>query len=181
MKSIPIANFETRYRVCESGEIINLANNTPLKPMKQPNGYMHVGLAKGNGEQHRVTVHSIVALHFLPNPYGYKQVNHKDGNKSNNHVSNLEWCSSQQNIHHAFITGLRPGYMSADDKEALLHRVLNGEQVKDLAEEQNRRPETLHKMLRDTAKRLGIHDRWVLQMRENRKNVAIRNLSKINS
>lgn len=181
MKSTPIAHYESRYTISESGEIINLANNKPLKPMLQNNGYLHVGLADGKGNHYRVSVHSLVAKHFIPNPYGYTQINHKDGDKTNNHKNNLEWCSAQQNIHHAFVTGLRPGYMSATDKEELLLRVLKGEQINTLALETGRRPETLHKMLRDTAKRLGTHDQWVVQMKENRRNVAIRNLSKVNS
>ena len=71
--------------------------------------------------------------------------------------------------------------MSADDKEHYLQRVLLGEQVNDIAFEISRRPETLHKMLRETAKRLGIHDQWQTVMKENRRNAAIRNLRKINN
>lgn len=62
------------------------------------------------------------------------------------------------------------------DKEQYLAEVLSGTQVSVIAIRLGRRPETLHKMLRDTAKRLGIHDQWEAQMRENRKRVAIRNL-----
>ncbi len=172
----PIAHFEQRYLICEDGTVINRANNTPLTPIQNPNGYFKVGLATGNGGHKQVAIHTLVAKHYLPNPYDYPQVNHIDGNKSNNHVSNLEWCSARHNINHTFQTGLRPGYMSADDKESLMYRVLQGEQVNDIAVELGRHPNTLHKMLRTTSDRLGLRNQWDLVMKENRKNAAIRNL-----
>lgn len=181
MMHTPVAHYEQRYNVTSTGHVINLANNTPLTPIQNPNGYFKVGLANGDGSHKQVAIHRLVALHFIPNPYGYEQVNHKDGDKANNDAANLEWCDQAYNNEHAFRTGLRSGYMSADDKEKYLLRVLAGEQVADIAQQIGRRPETLHKMLRETAKRLGIHNMWQQQMKENRRNAAIRNLEKINS
>lgn len=178
---IPIAFFENRYEISEDGSIKNLANNLILKPTVNPNGYLKVGLANGDGTHKQKLVHILVAKHFIPNPYGYKYVNHKDGNKQNPHKDNLEWCSAKQNTEHALRTGLRPGYMSADDKEKYLFEVLNGKQVSELALEINRRAETLHKMLRTTADRLGIRHQWDEVMRRNRRDVALRQLAKINS
>lgn len=178
---IPIANFEKRYTISEDGVVMNLANNTPLKPILQENGYLYIGLAKGNSTHHQEGLHTLVARHFLPNPYGYTQVNHKNGIKTDCHKDNLEWCSAQQNINHALLTRLRPGYMSADDKECYLYRVLAGEQVNDIALQINRHPNTLHKMLRDTAKRLNIFTEWQLVMKENRTRAALQQLAKINN
>ena len=173
----PIAHFENRYKITDEGKVLNLANNSYLSPIKNPNGYLKVGLADGNGSHKQLSIHTLVARHFIPNPYGYPHVNHKDGDKTNNHVNNLEWCSHQQNVNHALETGLRKGYMSADDKEKCLQQVIEGKQVKDLAVEISRRPETLHKMLRDTAVRVNKKDLWDAQMKENRANAAKRNLA----
>jgi hypothetical protein len=52
-------------------------------------------------------VHRAVAMTFISNPDNLPQVNHKDGDKSNNHVSNLEWCTASHNIKHAFSTNLK--------------------------------------------------------------------------
>ena len=177
----PIAHFEKRYAVTEEGQVINLANNLPLKPILNNNGYYKVGLACGDGTHKQVSIHTLVAKHFIPNPYDYTQVNHIDGDKSNNAVSNLEWCSAGQNIEHAFKKGLRKGYMDANTKEALLQRVLNGENISDVALEVSRHPNTLNAMLRRTADRLGIRSQWDKVMKERRKDVAIRNLAKINN
>lgn len=177
----PIARFENRYMILPHGAVLNLANNSLMTPSMNPNGYMKVALATGDGGHKQFLLHILVAKHFIPNPYDHPQVNHIDGDKTNNTVSNLEWVSAVENAQHALRTGLRPGYMSANDKELYLKEVLQGVQVKDIAQRIGRRPETLHKMLRETAKRLGIHDQWETQMMENRRNAAIRNLEKINN
>lgn len=176
----PIANFENRYLILSHGQVKNLANNEMLTPIKNSNGYYKVGLADGKGNIVQKSIHRLVAEHFLPNPYKHTQINHINGNKADNCWFNLEWCSATQNAQHALKTGLRPGYMSADQKEEGLYRILAGEQVKDLAIEWNRAPETLHKFFRTTAIRLGLEKEWAKQMKENRKNAAIRNLAKIN-
>lgn len=178
---LPLAHFEKRYAITEEGQVINLANNQPLKPTENENGYLKVGLATGDGNHKQELLHILVAKHFIPNPYGHPQVNHKNGVKADCSKGNLEWCSAGGNVQHALQYGLRPGYMSADEKEKHLRSVLAGVQVAALSSEINRRPETLHKMLRETAKRLGLSSEWEAKMKENRRNAAIRNLEKVNS
>ena len=176
---IPLARYENRYLIHPDGFIWNLATNTKLKPSVNPNGYLKISLANGDGTHNQELLHILVAKHFIPNPYGHPTVNHEDGIKENCHVDNLTWASYTEQMDHALRTGLRPGYMSADDKEAYLLRVLNGEQVSDIASQIGRRPETLHKMLRERAKAIGVHHAWVKKMKENRCATAIHNLKKI--
>lgn len=71
-------------------------------------GYMRV-MVNPTKKRTWFGVHRIVAQAFIPNPEGKPQVNHKDGNKSNNHVSNLEWSTAKENINHAWDMGLCEG------------------------------------------------------------------------
>lgn len=73
-----------------------------LKPRRNTNGYLRVTISRKEKYIHR-----LVASAFLNNPCKYNEVNHKDGNKENNNVNNLEWCNSSQNKRHAYETGLR--------------------------------------------------------------------------
>jgi len=69
------------------------------------NGYLRLILCKNN-KLKNYYVHRLVALHFINNKENLYQVNHKDGNKSNNKVCNLEWCTQSYNMQHAWDTGL---------------------------------------------------------------------------
>lgn len=64
-------------------------------------GYAYVNLYNENGRKTK-KIHRLVAETFIPNPLNYPQINHKDGNKLNNRVENLEWCNASQNTRHAF-------------------------------------------------------------------------------
>ena len=77
-----------------------------LKPKITSNGYYMVVLSKDNKNNYK-NIHRIVAGNFIPNLYNKPQVNHKDGNKLNNNVENLEWNTSKENIDHAKKLGLR--------------------------------------------------------------------------
>lgn len=175
MHECPVANHEL-YSVYNNGNIYSGKQDLILTPRNNQNGYQIVTL---DGEQ--LLIHRLVALHFLPNPYGYSQVNHKDGNKQNNRVTNLEWCSAEQNAQHALETGLRGGFVHASIKKALLVRVLNGEIIADLAPEVGNHPNTLTRMLRVQAKKDGLDQQWEAAMAERRRNTALRNLEVINA
>lgn len=110
----PIKGYEGQYEVSNHGRIKSLSreeNNRTLKDriMKQyvgKTGYMQVRLCKNN-QTKLWKVHDLIAKSFIENPYDFPIVNHKDGNKINNDISNLEWCSYSHNIKHAYRTGLR--------------------------------------------------------------------------
>ncbi|MCQ2608556.1 MAG: NUMOD4 motif-containing HNH endonuclease [Bacteroidales bacterium] len=72
-------------------------------------GYLTVMMSIKN-QQFRRYVHRLVAKAFIPNPNKFPQINHKDGNKSNNSIDNLEWCTQKMNNQHAWATGLSKSY-----------------------------------------------------------------------
>ncbi len=72
-----------------------------------------------------VYVHRYVAKSFIPNPDNKEWINHKDGNKLNNHISNLEWCTPSENLKHAFRTGLKkPSITSYNHQRGLSPRAM---------------------------------------------------------
>lgn len=100
----PIKGFE-HYLISEDGEtIVNTNTGKQLSiNHKKRNGkpyYKEVCLFT-NGKRTYILLHRLVALTYLPNPENKPQVNHIDGNKWNNNVSNLEWCTSYENMQHA--------------------------------------------------------------------------------
>lgn len=86
-------------------ECIRPVDETLLKVIESSE-YYEVDLTYSNIHRY-ARVHRLVAEAFIPNPDNLPQVNHIDGNKHNNHVSNLEWCTSEFNIQHAIQTGIR--------------------------------------------------------------------------
>ena len=176
MKSCPVANHEL-YTLYEDGTVHSGKLDVLLQARQNSNGYLIVTL---DGKQ--LSVHRLVALHFLPNPYNYSQVNHKDGNKLNNHYSNLEWCTAKQNMQHAFGTGLRKGFIHVNDKRKYLKRILEGETATNLAKEIGTvHPNTLNKMLRNQAISDGLEEQWNTEAKRKRREVAKRNLEKVNA
>lgn len=85
-----------RYEVNTKGEIRHKKRKHILTPRKNSGGYLYVGF-NIEGKRKNFAVHRIVANAFIPNPNGYSEVNHKDYDRTNNNVDNLEWVSSSQN------------------------------------------------------------------------------------
>lgn len=113
-----IKNYEGLYQVSNLGNVrrMKFINNIIKKNKiysiskgKNNSGYLKVSLYKDNKMKNKL-VHRLVAEAFIPNPNNLPQVNHIDGNKLNNNVSNLEWCSQSQNMKHAYKLGLTKAY-----------------------------------------------------------------------
>jgi hypothetical protein len=117
---VPILGYEGLYEVSNQGNVKTLAkvmdmphgHGVKVFPEKlmllsksKRHGYLRIKLSN-NGKCKMIPVHRLVAMAFIPNPQNKATVNHKDGNKKNNRVENLEWATTQENTHHAKINGL---------------------------------------------------------------------------
>ena len=104
-----VVGYEGLYKVSNKGNVHSVARKdsmgrkwggVTLRPShNNTGGYLSVDLYK-NGTRKKKRVHRLVAEVFIPNPNNYSEINHKDENKTNNHVENLEWCTSKYNINH---------------------------------------------------------------------------------
>lgn len=133
-----IKGFENSYQVSSNGRVkslerycktkggkLRLKKESLLKPGYTLTGYQHV-ILRNNGEYKSVLIHRLVAEAFIPNPDVLPQVNHKDENKSNNCVDNLEWCTQSYNN----IYGTRLNKLS----NSLKGRIFTDEHCKKISE-----------------------------------------------
>lgn len=104
-----IPGYEGRYKVSTDGEVYSVPRKIHcgratrnvggiiIKQQRDVNGYLTVNLCDGKGDRRSKKVHRLLASAFIPNPDNLPCVNHKDEDKANNHVSNLEWCTVEYN------------------------------------------------------------------------------------
>lgn len=102
---LPIVGYEGLYEVSNMGRVKSLGNDRDrkekiLKPGNNGHGYLLVRLCK-NRKGKWFLVHRLVAEAFIPNPDNLPCINHKDECKTNNQVSNLEWCTHKYNVHYS--------------------------------------------------------------------------------
>ena len=119
-----VVGFEWAYIVSSSGRVAKLKTARKQKGRAgalcvktYPGGVLHpydncgygmVTLSREDKSRAKFLVHRLVAIAFIPNPENKPHINHKDGVKKNNAVSNLEWCTIAENNRHGFLTGLIP-------------------------------------------------------------------------
>ncbi len=115
-----VKGYEGYYQVSNFGDVRSVDRVVPragskgdvfkpgqdLKANITPKGYVRISLVR-DGQQRNHMVHRLVAEAFIDNPDGKPEVNHRNGNKQNNHVANLEWSTTCENLVHAYDTGLR--------------------------------------------------------------------------
>ena len=107
---VPIKWFEGKYIINKAWKVfsINYRKTKNIKTIKQNkrNWYLYVGLSN-NWTQYMKNIHRLVATAFIPNSENKLYINHKDWNKENNNIDNLERCTSSENNQHAYDTSLR--------------------------------------------------------------------------
>ena len=154
-KLIPFKGNQ-HYYISEEGYVYSEKSNKLLKYRKSSDGYWNYGLIFEKKLKF-ISAHRLVALTYLQIKHQKPYVNHKDGNKSNNHYSNLEWVTPSENILHAYRTGLKSNKGDKHPKSKLSEKlVLNlrerfkNEKLKysDVAKEYNVRATTISKAVR---------------------------------
>lgn len=115
---MPITGTKGFIEVSNYGRVRSTLRGKPhiLKAQPDKKGYLRVRVTIER-EKKTYKIHREVAKAFVPNPHNFPQVNHKDGDKSNNNCSNLEWVTNKENAHHAIANGLWHNVYASTRKE----------------------------------------------------------------
>lgn len=128
-----IAECNGEYHVSSYGRVKSLkfGKERILKQAYNKYGYLFIIIYRKNYKPKFSKIHRLVALEFIPNFDNKPQVNHKDGNKLNNHIDNLEWATCSENMQHAWDNGLNEKIRTAKSKPVT--DILTGKKYNSLA------------------------------------------------
>lgn len=151
-----IYGYEGLYKISDKGRVKSLkrtrigkgggiypVDEKILKNRKTPNGYLQCCLLK-NGLKKFISIHRLVATHFIYNPENKPQVNHKNGIKHDNNVGNLEWATQSENQKHAYKKGLQKhqfgekrycSKLTEKDVIEIKKKIKKGKKVKNISKE----------------------------------------------
>lgn len=101
-----VIKFENKYQISNTGKVKNKKTGLILKPKYNQKGYQYVNLSIDRYKSVKWYIHRLVGLHFIDNPQKKPQINHIDGNPSNNNVENLEWVTNEENQRHTVLNNL---------------------------------------------------------------------------
>ena len=93
-----IAGFEGKYAISADGRVYSYRRQIILRPEEVHNGYLRVGIVDDEGRLVHKRIHRAVAEAFIPNPLNKSQVHHKNHNRKDNRVENLEWATQRENL-----------------------------------------------------------------------------------
>lgn len=145
-----VTGFEN-YKIFDSGKVFSIKHNRFLNPVLRK-GYERVRLYKKTGEWKTFSVHQLVGIYFVNGHCPGLMINHKDGNKRNNHFTNLEWVNNSQNVRHAIDTGLKK---TTEYQRQCAREVLRGNthSAKKVINTENSK---VYNTVKDAAKDLGV-------------------------
>jgi len=111
-----------RYRISDSGEVCDTKSESHLPVQINEDGYPVITLRGDDGRRKTLRIHRLVAILFVPNPDDKPEVNHKSGNKLDNHHGNLEWMTHAENIQHAWDNNLLKSTVERSEKLSKAHK-----------------------------------------------------------
>ena len=121
-----VVGYEGLYAVTSCGKVWSYKRKKFLTPWTVRGGYLQVKLLKDN-ENKMYYVHRLVAMAYIPNPENLPEINHKDENKTNNCLQNLEWCDAKYNSNY----GTRNDRLASSNKKPILQYTLDGEFIRE--------------------------------------------------
>ena len=141
------------YTLFDDGEILS-KDKQIMMPQKDAKGYLRIRLRYGDVDKHGAAtykVHRLVAENFIPNPENKPQVNHINGDKTDNRVENLEWVTNAENMDHAIETGLLDNTSAQMNKLGgqIRTAVERGYVIKDIAEKNGINEKTIRRRVYD--------------------------------
>jgi len=153
-----IVGYEGLYEVDTNGDVFHCARPTQARKTGITNaGYRMVQLWKNNKSK-GITVHRLLACHFIPAIVDRPHVNHIDGDKLNNNLANLEWSNRKLNAKHAIATGLKvyTNRLTRDEFIEVLHEVIHGKSYAQMSEVVPYKVPFLSTKVRKIAKEEGL-------------------------
>ena len=158
-----LINGFTHHTIDINGTVTNTKTGHCKAQWIGANGYLHVDIQE-YGVPKKVALHRLLAIAFIPNPENKRTVNHKDGNKLNNDLSNLEWTTDSENIKHAYDNDLNhcsTKKIQITDYEEILPRFFNGESLTNIVKDYSFSLPTLSTYIEDYVKSVGLYDKFI--------------------
>lgn len=161
-----LINNYKHHTIDSNGIVTNTKTGHVKAVWKGANGYYHVDIQE-DGIAKKYAIHRLLAAHFIPNPDNKRTVNHKDGNKLNNHLGNLEWATDSENVKHAYDNALQPyrRNYSLEDYEHFLDKVMQGMSLTELSTNLNQSLTQLSLHVKEAANRLEVLDEYKAELK----------------